>query len=867
MYSYVSGGPACNVFRIHFQLFFKILQFGSVSAWSHHMNVFETNWTTIEEGVAEGTISEKDNSEEGSSGEDNSEEDSSDEDSSEEDNSEEDSSKENSSEEDNSEEGSSEEYSSEGYSSEGDSPEEESGEDEEDPSDIPSKLSNFLKREDNFQRISAFLKRTLRKRASDIYFTYTHTDRGYRALIDEVRRKITILSEQNANKDSLHEDNLQDFQRFYRDYLTENYDKLSEEISLSALLLPIKIRDNLLKKLLDEAAAYHTKYLHRGLRYIRHQYSFDFILYHIRAVEKFDVFHNPNESTGTTVPLIGIPPLIGNQAAQEQASYAVTQKQDIKENDTDDPETRARRERKLRKLIWNHLTISKDETSASNFTQRLLLILGTSALRARAETQADTKQRNIAPSLRGPSQILPYQRMLFDNQQDQTQHTHLALVEQQLKLVRLRQKISSGVSSTLHPGAHEIMSVKLNSHSESNGSTIYQKNMFHSLPETETSTDDMYSSGKHTNAVSQELQQHRSPDQMLDRIASLEAQIQNLKTAEQNSMREQTLNYIVAKRGSSPTAYLDEPQWTIGPKGEIMLTAYFPIADVKGFLSQKHDIAFVVAKYYSQEDQEEEVQTASRAKQALPRPKHSSEILTFHSRDMIDAAEDFFARRPTFAQDFPKFNFRGPIPAPYLFWYQYRGPDVLQGLSPGHELLMRLVTTWIEDNYGEKYALVDEQLNRGVITQETVPFLFKPGEVIVWENKREVHAAMARSWTSVEKSHHPHHLRYPPIPQTKDQEWLKSFANSEVTIMRWRVDTWRYEYDGKFLRKGQSMEIFCSAASSDTELSVNKLNKYPLKYASEDIKLALEKRGTTFWGCRHRRLVSYEDVRGVYGVS
>ena len=168
------------------------------------------------------------------------------------------------------------------------------------------------------------------------------------------------------------------------------------------------------------------------------------------------------------------------------------------------------------------------------------------------------------------------------------------------------------------------------------------------------------------------------------------------------------------------------------------------------------------------------------------------------SKIMIDAAEEYFALRPNFAQDFPNFNIRGLIPAPYLFWYQYRGLDTLRGLSPHNASLMGVVTTWIEHNYEQKYKLVGSQRDRGVITQETVPFPFKPGEVIVWENKREVHAAIARSWT-LEK----HDL----FQVKKERDWLKNSINSETSTKKWTVDTWKYEYDGRFFREEQSIEI------------------------------------------------------------
>ncbi|KAH7397602.1 AAA family ATPase [Cadophora sp. MPI-SDFR-AT-0126] len=346
--------------------------------------------------------------------------------------------------------------------------------------------------------------------------------------------------------------------------------------------------------------------------------------------------------------------------------------------------------------------------------------------------------------------------------------------------------------------------------------------------------------------------------QLLDRIASLEAENQDLKQTRQTLARGQTVNFILADSGTPSMAYLDEPNWSIGPKGEIILTAHFPVADINGFLRQKNDIAFVIARYYTPKTQEMEVQNASRAKHPLPMPKPSSEALTFLSKEMIDAAERFFARRPDFAQNFPQFNIRGPIPAPYLFWYHYRGTDAMQGLSPVQEALFRLVTTWIEDNYGEKYGLVEKQLERGVISQETVPFLFKPGDVIVWEAKREIHAAIARSWPAQTSTEF--------LSQSnKERDWSKVALDTDKLSMKWKLESWRYQYDGQFLRKQQSVEVIYSATSMDEEVSISKLNVYPLRYAPEVFRSILEKRGRTFWRCRYQKVVSYDDDKGIYG--
>lgn len=51
------------------------------------------------------------------------------------------------------------------------------------------------------------------------------------------------------------------------------------------------------------------------------------------------------------------------------------------------------------------------------------------------------------------------------------------------------------------------------------------------------------------------------------------------------------------------------------------------------------------------------------------------------------------------------------------------------------------------------------------------------------------------------------------------------------------------------------------------ETAISDLNAFPMRFASEETRALLEKRGREFWTCREKRLVSYYDKDGMYGVS
>lgn len=341
--------------------------------------------------------------------------------------------------------------------------------------------------------------------------------------------------------------------------------------------------------------------------------------------------------------------------------------------------------------------------------------------------------------------------------------------------------------------------------------------------------------------------------ELMHRIASLERENKRLKTSQMVPSRVQVLHYIQEfESDAHRMVYLDEPSWSIGPKGEVSLSARFPITDVSGFLGQHPEIAFVVAASYAPQKQTSEVIRAVRAKRVLPCPKPTSETIKLRSPDLIDAVDSFLAQQPTMSTDFPWFNDKGEIPAPYLFWYHHRSPTALDLMSAPHRKIMSLLTSWIEEHYAEIYNRVNDTLNRGVVTENTMPFLVKPGDVLVWKEKAELNAVIAKGWT----------CQKCPTAGTQKAVEKERGRKQEKTASKtteWTVDSWRFAFDGKFDRTKHSVDIVLSSDDPDEEIPINELNVYPLDYAPAQFKLILERRGRSFWRCRNQYLVSYED--------
>ena len=79
--------------------------------------------------------------------------------------------------------------------------------------------------------------------------------------------------------------------------------------------------------------------------------------------------------------------------------------------------------------------------------------------------------------------------------------------------------------------------------------------------------------------------------------------------------------------------------------------------------------------------------------------------------------------------------------------------------------------------------------------------------------------------------------------------------------------TWSFRFNDSFYRDRRETHVSMKVSSRNAEVSITDLDAYPLQYASEETKLLLTARGETFWRCRLKKLVSYHDKIGKYGVG
>ncbi|KAK8114658.1 hypothetical protein PG999_006727 [Apiospora kogelbergensis] len=584
----------------------------------------------------------------------------------------------------------------------------------------------------------------------------------------------------------------------------------------------------------------------------------------------------PNHHPPPPAPGLSARPAPGSKPAL----YSEQQRQQHQQEDRNSQarETEADIQASGPSRIWNHLTISQDQTSASEFAKDRL-----SSILSRAWNSISTNEGGnpLIPILE-PEILDHFSRDQIPNQSrglgsDQVgniqevsrqRHQHQQMIDRRnVYLHHLRQDMLSGGEKKASMSSNQDL-VKTQATETNMSQTIKGPQEDLGAKQFDSAVPaDVSQASEDAGLAQHHVTQAGTEGDLLSRIASLERENKTLKKGHSDKLRYETL-YFIMKDGSLPIhaaqmAYVDEPTWFISPTGDATLRSVFPINDVNGFLRQRPEIAFVVAHYYNPRNQEAEVQRAARANQILPRPEPASEHISIHSKDLTHSIERFLALQPTFAEDFPDLNVRAAIPAPYLFWYRYRSRMVLDGLSETYRKTLGLLTSWIEEKYAGTYDRVDDQFRRGVVSQETMPFLVKPGDVLVWEEKRKVYAAVSRDW-----------LRQSSAPtasraiKDKERDWTNAGQSASKFSTKWCVDGWDIGFDGEFYRRKTTVGLVLDCEQDDEEVEIADLKARPLQYAPPRFKAYLEKRGRSFWRCRvdrNRQLVAYEGRGSEYG--
>lgn len=293
----------------------------------------------------------------------------------------------------------------------------------------------------------------------------------------------------------------------------------------------------------------------------------------------------------------------------------------------------------------------------------------------------------------------------------------------------------------------------------------------------------------------------------------------------------------------SSTAYLSEPDWE--KHGEqITLRCQFPVPDPVGY-SQHHNMSFIIYKYYNCYQQELAMKAAVEASEALGKPKAYTQAVVLLSKEMVKAMRAFFAQTPSFA-DVPILAENEVMAPPYTWWYHRRKSHNIQSLPNRQARLVLALVDWIEASYASLFDAIDDQLRRGRVSRFSMPFLLRPGDVLV------------SSEDSVPRGHVV--LAHPQLNRDNEKGKGSPQQNATQKPVSWFVQCQSLEYFGEFYLVKEEVKISIETELPDDEVDIATLSVMPLKYSPHNVQDKLTKRAKTWWKLRAKQLVSYEGV-------
>ncbi|KAL6832788.1 hypothetical protein V8C40DRAFT_235978 [Trichoderma camerunense] len=299
--------------------------------------------------------------------------------------------------------------------------------------------------------------------------------------------------------------------------------------------------------------------------------------------------------------------------------------------------------------------------------------------------------------------------------------------------------------------------------------------------------------------------------------------------------------------------YLLPPHWE-PHKGRAKLVGNSPVMNVERYLERHDDIVLAIYTYYDAAFQQQSINEALDEGGELPPPEPMRQEVRLVSDEIVQAAKAFYCLQGNLFRDFPEVDMDKPLQAPFFWWYHFRKLKDQETLSGRQLELFSMLTDWIEQNFAHTYDNVDEMFSRGVVSNATIEYLIRPGDVLIEKSGGNVIGHVATSLPR--EPGVGHHKQY--LNEIKRGNKTRPGDDEEFSI--WEVETRSHAYTGRFWRFSSTLEIQLPVPPEDynTEIEITSLNVIPLLYAGDKVRQTLERRGETFWKCRHKRLISYQ---------
>ncbi|KAJ5683879.1 uncharacterized protein N7477_000224 [Penicillium maclennaniae] len=378
-----------------------------------------------------------------------------------------------------------------------------------------------------------------------------------------------------------------------------------------------------------------------------------------------------------------------------------------------------------------------------------------------------------------------------------------------------------------------------------------------------------------------------------DRIVELESQLQN-SAGNKQRRKPPRLQVLYRLQDGDPggfsnddTPFEDEPEITQDKEDIACLRCRNRVSNLELYLMRHPDISFVVFRTYPKTIHLEGIKGhhCSNPIDQLRLPSPVAESILPVERNLKQALNMVLERKPEFRQILDKYLETDGLDAPYLFIYHSRSDleDIRSHLSPEASKQLGLLVGYVKSTLGREYHAADEIFKKGKMAPGYIQYLVKPGDVLVEKLGKGYTGFIAESWlSSMQKSPSTSStspgeqgsIVLPHFPEGSQSEFgIAEEMKDESFILEHPIDlrplqsrmkyTWTFMgktlgFNGSFFWKTSQLKIEMSADSLQEPSAIANMNVFPLRYAPGEISEMLQRRGSMFWKCRTKNLISYQ---------
>lgn len=287
------------------------------------------------------------------------------------------------------------------------------------------------------------------------------------------------------------------------------------------------------------------------------------------------------------------------------------------------------------------------------------------------------------------------------------------------------------------------------------------------------------------------------------------------------------LHQVRCSDAAHRTSYLDEPKLIDDRDlSHLHWQGQRQVTNLRAW-TRKQTAAFIVYREYHCGHRREE-------------PHGPSEVLTVRSDNLDDFMSTWLrAGLGLTIYDQEGVYIDGEMKAPYVCFYhfQHEARQLLSGSVASFPDALPLLE-YLDTAIAAVKKESENAFATGKVNAELMPYLFKPGGVVCFEESGNIVAC--------------------------EQASVLQMSHEDLTLHRktYVCLTTQIAFDGTFRRLGSSRRHFSIQATADESVDIDKLSIQPLTHISNERRLDLKRRGEIFLKCQKHLYVTYPTGGG-----